>query len=314
MYDLAKIAWVFPGQGAQTVGMGLNLYHRFPEAKAVLDTAANVLGSDFLRIMFHGPSQELVLTKNAQPALVAVGVALAEIAKSRGLIPDMLSGLSLGEYTALVVAESLGFEDALRLTRRRGIYMQDACPPEHGAMAAVLGLACAEVESICYDAKRYGVVTPANYNCPGQTVISGEKKAVGVVVERLLNMGAKCVPLSVSAPFHCALMEPAAKKLAKDLDGVLINAPRIPVYCNAYGEKVETPNAVKEALIKQVTFPVLWQVDVEAMIEDGARTFVEMGPGKSLTGFLKRINPKAKGITFYEPDDLAMLLGLKKEA
>lgn len=311
---MAKIAWVFPGQGAQTVGMGRNLYDQFPVAKAVLDTAARVLGYDFLRTIFEGPSHELVLTKNAQPALVAVGVALAEVAKSLKLRPDMVSGLSLGEYTALVVAESLSLEDALRLTRRRGIYMQDACPPEHGAMAAVLGLSCAEVESICYDAKRYGIVTPANYNCPGQTVISGERKAVGVVVDRLRNMGAKCVPLSVSAPFHCALMEPAAEKLAKDLESVPVNAPRIPVYCNAFGEKVETPQAVKEALVKQVTFPVLWQVDVEAMINDGAQVFIEMGPGKSLTGFLKRINPKVKGITFSEPADVEMLLDLEEEA
>ncbi len=311
---MAKIAWVFPGQGAQAVGMGKELYQEFPEARNVFETADRVLGPGFLRMIFRGPLDDLVLTKNAQPALCAVGVACARVAMSRGLEPDMLGGLSLGEYTALVVANSLELEDALLLTRRRGVYMQEACGPGQGAMAAVLGLSCAEVESICYDARRFGVVAGANYNCPGQTVVSGDKRAVDYVVKEVRERGGRSVPLLVSAPFHCALMEPAAWKLAKDLDRVTVKVPKIPVYSNVHGEVLQSAAAVKDALVKQVTSPVLWQVQVEAMISDGADRFVEMGPGKSLTGFLKRINPDIAGITFIDPKDLDPLLEFAKEA
>ncbi len=310
---MSKLAWVFPGQGAQVVGMGKALCLEFSEAREVFDTAARVLGSGFVRIVFEGPEAELVLTRNAQPALLAAGVACARVARSRGLHPDMLAGLSLGEYTALVVAGSLGLEDALKLTRNRGIYMQEACPPGKGAMAAVLGLSCAEIDSICFEARKVGVVSGSNYNCPGQTVISGEKTAVRRVMAEASRRGGKCIPLSVSAPFHCELMKPAALRLAEDLEKIQVNKPVVPVYSNVEGTVVESVREVRDALTKQVTHPVLWQVCVEAMVGDGAGAFVEMGPGRSLTGFLKRIAPGVPGITFHCPEDLDPLAELSKE-
>lgn len=307
-----KIAWVFPGQGAQFVGMGKQLYEEFPRARAIFDSADKVLKRDLKRVMFQGPAEELTLTYNAQPALLIVGVAAAAVLKDHGREPDITAGLSLGEYTALVVSGSLGFEEAVTLTYNRGVYMQEACPPGVGAMVAILGLTCAEVESLCYRYKEEGVVLPANYNCPGQTVISGEKEAVEKVARKALEKGARAVPLAVSAPFHSPLMVSAAQRLAKDLETVEIEAPQIPVYSNVYGEALTTPESVREALIKQVTSPVLWQVCVESMVRDGGKAFVEVGPGKSLTGFGKRISPGIPYVSFSSPEELDAVLAFTR--
>ncbi|HHW27432.1 MAG TPA: ACP S-malonyltransferase [Firmicutes bacterium] len=309
-----KTAWIFPGQGAQFVGMGQELCRAFPAAASVFETADRVLGNRFSSLVFEGPESELTLTKNAQPAILAVGVACARVLNEKGLRPDMAAGLSLGEYTALVVAGSLSLEDALVITRKRGLHMQEACPEGLGAMAAVIGLSPAEVESLCYDARNLGVVTGANYNCPGQIVISGHKKAVEKVCASAMERGAKCVPLTVSAPFHSPLMEEAAERLKRDLDKIEIRMPGIPVYANVDGAPLKSPEHIRESLIKQVTHPVLWQVSVESMLRDGAGRFIELGPGKTLTGFLKRIAPQIPARSFLTPKDLDSTIDLSKGA
>jgi len=294
--------------------MGKELYENFACAREVFETADQVLGSKMSLLILEGPEAELTLTYNAQPAILTVSVAAARVLEEKGLSPDMVAGLSLGEYSALVVAESLGIEEALVLTRNRGKYMQEACPPGEGSMAAILGLSYAEVESICYEASKYGEVTGANYNCPGQIVVSGRKKAVEEVAKRALERGARVVPLAVSAPFHCALMEPARQKLQRDLEKVSIKPPKVPIYTNVTGERVSSPEDIRDMLVKQVTHPVLWQVDVESMIRDGAEVFVEVGPGKSLSGFGKRINPKVPYANFMKPQDLTSVLDLVRGA
>ncbi|MEX0974996.1 MAG: ACP S-malonyltransferase [Bacillota bacterium] len=311
---MAKISWVFPGQGAQFVGMGKELYESDAGARAVFQAADRALGYSLSGIIFEGPKEELTLTQNAQPALLTVSMACVAVLRRAGLRPDMVAGLSLGEYTALAAAGSLEFEDAVVLTHRRGLYMQEACPPDEGAMAAILGLSCAEVEALCYEARKFGEVAGANYNCPGQVVISGHKKAVDEVIRRAAEMGSRAIPLAVSAPFHCALMRPAAERLQRDLDQSVVRTPSIPVYSNVHGERVADPQAIRRSLVDQVTHPVLWQVDVQSMVRDGAGAFVEIGPGKTLSGFGKRIDATIPFAQFAGPDDLPAVLAFTREA
>lgn len=311
---MGKIAWVFPGQGAQFPGMGKELCAQYDIAKEVFDRADAALGFKLSELIFEGPSDELTLTYNAQPALLTVGIAASKVLESHGLRPDMVAGLSLGEYTALVNSGSLSLEDGVVITRKRGRYMQEACPPGQGSMAAIIGLSCAEVESICFESSKLGVVTGANYNCPGQVVISGDKKAVDDACRRAQERGGKSVPLAVSAPFHCVLMEPAAKRLSIDLEKIEFKEPTIPVYSNVTGRRLSDARGIKDILIRQMTQPVLWQVDVENMILDGASGFVEVGPGKSLAGFGKRINPTVRFVQFCSPHDLDAVIDLYEEA
>lgn len=311
---MSKTAWVFPGQGAQTVGMGKEFYETCPAARKVFECADRVLGFSLSRLIFEGPGEKLSLTENAQPALLTVGVAGATVLREHGLEPDMTAGLSLGEYTALVIAGSLRFEDAVFLTHKRGIYMQEACPPGEGAMAAILGLGHGDVEAVCEKAKTFGEVRGANYNCPGQIVVSGKKAAVEEASRLSRELGAKVIPLNVSAPFHCSLMESAAERLQKILDNVEVRAPSIPVYSNVHGERLLSASDVKEALLAQVVKPVFWQKDIEAMERDGARCFVEIGAGKTLIGFGKRTHPHIPYARFETPGDLSDVVALTKEA
>lgn len=311
---MAKVGWVFPGQGAQYVGMGKDLFAQDEEVRKLMLSADRALGYSLTKIMFEGPKEELTLTENAQPALLVASMACVLLLRRAGLEPDMMAGLSLGEYTALAAAGSLSFEDAVILTHRRGLYMQEACPPGEGAMAAILGLSCAEVESLCFEARKIGEVAGANYNCPGQIVVSGAAAAVAEVVRRAAALGARSVPLAVSAPFHCEIMRPAALRLQEDLNRVNIVSPRVPVYANVHGERVAEPSEIRKALLDQVTKPVLWQTCVESMIRDGAVAFIEVGPGKTLSGFGKRINPSIPYAQFAGPDDLEAVLALTREA
>lgn len=311
---MSKIAWVFPGQGAQTVGMGKEMYDAYLAARRVFEAADASLGFALSEIAFQGPIGKLTMTEHAQPALLMVGVACAQVLREHGLEPDMAAGLSLGEYTALVIAGSLKFEDAVVLTRNRGIYMQEACPEGEGAMAAVLGLDEAQVERVCEEARPYGEVSGANYNCPGQIVISGRKRAVEQASLLAKELGARVIPLNVSAPFHCSLMESAAERLRRDLEKMEVKAPALPVYSNVHGEVLRSAEEVKDALIAQVTMPVLWQKDILAMERDGARCFVEIGVGKTLQGFGKRTHPDIPYARFETPSDLDGVIALTKEA
>lgn len=311
---MSKVAWVFPGQGSQAVGMGKGVRDSFAAAKDVFEAADKALGFSLTKVIFEGPADTLTLTEYAQPALLTVSAACAAVLTERGLEPDMVAGLSLGEYTALVISGSLTLEDAVALVRNRGIYMREACPPGDGAMAAIIGLGAEAVEEMCGAARGLGEVAGANFNCPGQIVVSGKRAAVEAVMLSAKARSAKVIPLNVSAPFHCALMAPAAEKLKADLDRLHVKKPRIPVYSNVHGGCLYSASDVKEALVAQVTMPVLWQKCAESMARDGAGAFVEVGAGKTLTGFGKRIHPGMPYAQFGEAEDLDAAVAFSKEA
>jgi [acyl-carrier-protein] S-malonyltransferase len=286
------IACVFPGQGAQKVGMGQELAARFPECRDTFAEADAALGEPLSQLCFEGPEDRLVLTENAQPAILAVSVAIYRLAAARGLRPSHAAGHSLGEYSAHVAAGTLSFADALRTVRRRGRYMQEAVPVGEGAMAAILGLDADTVAEACAEAAADGgVVTPANLNAPGQVVIAGDAAAVRRAGAVAKARGARrVVPLAVSAPFHCPLMKPAEDRLAPDLRGLEAHDPRFPVVANVDAEPKRDAAAAIEALIRQVSAPVRFEAVVRRLVADGARTFVELGPGTVLAGLIRRID------------------------
>jgi len=304
----AVIAFQFPGQGSQAVGMGRAFYEASPAAKAVFEEANDVLGFDLARLCFEGPEEELTLTANTQPAVLAVSVAGAAVCAERGMRPGLAAGHSLGEYSALVVAEALAFRDAVRIVRRRGEFMQAAVPAGVGAMAAIMGLELAAVEQVCAQAAQGEVVGIANMNSSLQTVIAGHRAAVERAVRLATERGGKkSVLLPVSAPFHCALMAPAAERLAGELEGVAVADPRIPVVRNVDGGVTRRGGEVKPALLRQVANPVRWTECVQQLAQQGATSFVEVGPGRVLTGLLKRIVDGARGHTVETPADLDKL-------
>jgi len=285
------IACVFPGQGAQKVGMGRELAEQFPVCRETFAEADAALGEPLSALCFDGPEEKLLLTENTQPAILAVSVAIYRLAASRGITPAFAAGHSLGEYSAHVAAGTLSFADALRTVRRRGRYMQEAVPVGEGAMAAVLGLDNDAVAAACAEAADEGVVTPANLNAPGQVVIAGQARAVQRAGELAKARGARRVmALAVSAPFHCPLMKPAEERLAPELRALAARTPRIPVVANVDAQpKTDAPSAI-EALIRQVSSPVRWEDVVRRLVAEGATTFVEMGPGTVLAGLVRKID------------------------
>ena len=284
-------AYIFPGQGAQFVGMGLDLYEKSAEAKALFEAANGILGFSITDIMFSGTDEDLKQPKVTQPAIFLHSVILSKVL-GKNFAPQMVAGHSLGEFSALVANGTLSFEDGLQLVAKRAAAMQKACELQPGTMAAVLGLEDAKVEELC--ATIDGIVTPANYNCPGQLVISGELKAVEAACEKMKEAGAKkALILSVSGAFHSVLMKPAEEELAAAIEQTAFHKPLCPVYQNVTTTAVSDENAIKTNLIKQLTAPVKWTQSVQQMIADGATEFIEVGPGKVLQGLVKKINKEA---------------------
>jgi len=303
-----KVAFIYPGQGAQYAGMGKEIYQKYQEAREIFERADEALGFSISELCFEGPEEELMKTENTQPAILTVSVALTKVLQNRGINAEVTAGLSLGEYSSLVLAEALDFEDAVRLVKNRGKYMQEVVPQGVGTMAAILGLENEVVEEICRISSQVGIVEPANYNCPGQLVISGEVKAVEKAVELAKEKGAKrAVVLAVSAPFHCSMLKKAGELLKKDLEKIEIKELKVPVISNVTANYV-TKEEVKDLLIKQVSHPVLWEQSVKRMIEDGVDTFVEIGPGKTLTGFVKKIDRTKDAYNFEDEESLLKTL------
>ena len=288
---MTRIACVFPGQGSQAVGMGRDL----GEASFRWDTANAALGFDLRRLCFEGPEAHLTLTANTQPAILTASIVALDALESANISYDFVAGHSLGEYSALVAAGALEFADAVRTVRARGQFMQEAVPPGEGAMAAVLGLDRSLVMQACEDAKDAGVVQVANLNAPGQTVIAGATPAVQRAVELAKAKGAKrALPLPVSAPFHSALMAPAAARLERVLRGVPIRDLRVPVVTNVDADLLTEGARVMDALVRQVTSPVRWEEVVTRLVKEGVGIFIEVGPGKVLSGLVRRIVPECR--------------------
>jgi [acyl-carrier-protein] S-malonyltransferase len=303
------IAFVFPGQGSQKVGMGRALAEAFPEAGETFDEAEAALPG--LRdIIFNGPEDQLTLTENTQPAILTVSTAAARVLEARGIRPSFVAGHSLGEYSANVTAGTMSFADAVNIVRRRGQYMQEAVPVGHGAMAAILGLDADSVQQACDEAADGDVVSPANINGAGQVVIAGSKDAVARASERAKARGAKrAIPLAVSAPFHCALMKPAEDRLAPELRALSVRNPRVPVIANVDALPKQDANSAIDALVRQVSSPVRWEEVVRRLASEGVTTYVEVGPGSVLSGLVKKIHKDARVFGFGSPEDLAAIEG-----
>jgi [acyl-carrier-protein] S-malonyltransferase len=308
------LAFVFPGQGAQKVGMGRALADAFPICRETFAEADAALGEPLSQLCFDGPEDRLQLTENTQPSILAVSVAACRLVESRGLRPAFAAGHSLGEYAAHVAAGTLSFADALRTVRRRGQFMQEAVPVGEGAMAAILGLDGPAVAAACEEAATAmpgRVVGPANLNAPGQVVIAGHADAVARAGEIAKAAGAKrVIPLAVSAPFHCALMKPAEDRLAPLLRGLSAQEPRIPVVANVDAQPKRSAADAIEALVRQVSSPVRWEDVVARLIAEGVQTFVELGPGTVLAGLIKKIDRRASVMSVGAPEDLGALEAL----
>lgn len=302
---MSKLAFVFPGQGAQYVGMGKDFYEKFLSCRDVYDMASKVTGLDIPKLCFE-ENTDINVTEYTQIAMLATEAAILRVLKENGIYSEVNAGLSLGEYGALIASEVMSEEDAFRVVRKRGILMQEAVPVG-GAMCAVMGMDGDKIAEVCESVP--GIVSVANYNCPGQIVITGEEKAVAEACDRLKEAGARrCIPLKVSGPFHSIMLKEAGEKLGEVLEQVNIKDIKIPYITNVTADYVTEAGVVKELLEQQVYSSVKWQQSVEKMIEDGVDTFIEIGPGKTLTGFLKKINRNVKGFHIEKVEDMEKVL------
>lgn len=311
---MGKIAFLFSGQGAQYVGMGQELYDQFEASRKVIDRASESLNLDIKKLCFEGPIETLNLTEYTQPTIVTVSMAALAVFEEYGVKPDLAAGFSLGEYSAYTAAGVFDLETVIPLVQKRGRYMQEAVPEGKGKMAAVLGLTAEQIDEACKAASQYGIVAGANYNCPGQIVIGGEVAAVDAASEKALELGAmKVVPLALSAPFHTTMLTPAAERLAVELDAITLGTAKFPLISNVTADYIPQEQ-IKDLLKLQVKSPVLWEQSVRRMIADGVDTFIEFGPGKTLSGFVRKVDRK---LTVCNIEDLSSLektlktLGLK---
>lgn len=307
MGKMEKVAFMFPGQASQYVGMGKEIFNTYEESRRVFEKADRTLDFDISRLCFEGPEEEVQLTPNTQPAILTTSIAVWVLLKNAGVKPDYVAGHSLGEYSALVAAESLGFEDAVSLVRKRGQYMQEAVPVGEGSMAAIIGLERSRVEKICQQVG--GEVQPANYNSPVQIVISGTREGVDKAIVLALQAGAKRASLlPVSAPFHSRLMLPAQEKLKIDIERTEFHPLLIPLVTNVDARVIHNPQQAKDSLIRQVTSPVRWEDSIYHLIGQGVSTFVEVGPGRVLANLIKRIDKGVKNPNIEDTETLNKFL------
>ena len=310
---MGKVAFVFPGQASQYSGMGKELAEKYPVARAVFDEADQALGFSLSKLCFEGTEDDLKLTANTQPAILTVSVAAGRVLAEKGIAPDFVAGHSLGEYSALVAAGSVKFADAVKLVHRRGTYMQEAVPAGQGAMAAIMGLSPAVVQDACKRAAEGEICSPANLNSPEQTVISGHAGAVKRAVEIASQLGAKrSMVLPVSAPFHSALMIPAQEKLEKDLNATTLVDLQVPLVTNVDADSIRQGEEARSALIRQVTMPVRWEESMRMLLDEGVNTFVEVGPGRVLTGLMRQIERSVA--TLNVEDEKSLLATVEKIA
>ena len=300
-------AFIFPGQGSQSVGMGKEFYENFSVARRVFEEAEDSLRFSISELCFKGPEESLKLTENTQPAMLTASIAALRVLETeKGMIPQFTAGHSLGEYSALVASGALAFPEAVRIVRLRGKFMQEAVPVGEGAMAALLGMEREQVEKLCEEVSSGEVLTPANFNCPGQIVIAGHLKAVERAIERVKQEGKKALLLPVSAPFHSPLMKPAGERLEKALEEISVSDLKVPVVTNVEAEVNTLKERVKGLLVAQVSSPVRWEESMRKMVEKGIEKVLEIGPGKVLSGLMKRIDPR------IEAGNLEDLQTLKK--
>lgn len=312
---MGKVAFIFPGQGSQTVGMGQTLAKQVEKSALLFQKADEKLGFSLSDILFNGPQEKLTLTENAQPALLTTSIAILEVLKDYGVTPDFTAGHSLGEYSALVAAGAIRFEDAVFAVRKRGEYMEEAVPAGVGTMAAILGMDVDELRAVTDEITSNGnIVQLANLNCPGQIVISGSKEGVEAASVLAKEKGAKkVIPLVVSGPFHSVLMKPAAEKFSEILNQIEIQNAKVPVIANVTAAIMQESKDIKEKLIQQLYSPVRWEESVKTLLDHGVDTFIEIGPGKVLSGLVKKINRRVNTYAVSDLESITEVVSKLKE-